>query len=490
MNAARLRIFISSVQNEFKKERQDVKAFLLGDAFLRHFVSEVFLFEDIPAKDQHVDEIYLDEVEKSDLYIGIFGYEYGSKDENGISPTEYEFDHATKCKRTRLIYVWGSEETKRSLEMKNLIRKASDELVRRRVENMSALTSEVYASIIDYLNNLGMLRLPPFDAAICSHADLSQVSKNRVDWFVETARKERGFPLKTSIQVKSLLIHLNLIENDKPLNAAIILFGKNPQHFYRTAETKCIHCHGTEYLRPFASQQIYKSDIFEQVDQARDFVLSKISRSVGTRTMSAAAPVRYELPPDAVGEAIVNAIAHRDYYSNGSVEVRLFADRLEIWNPGLLPRNITPDTLRKDHSSVPNNPLIAESMYLTRYIEKTGSGTQMMIKVCIEANLPEPDFEEREGFFVVTLWRDWLTRDVLTRIDLIDRQRKAIEYLKCNSRISNSEYQKNMEVSKATATRDLEHLQKLKIIKKVGTTGKGTFYVIQKKGLIKDSNGS
>ena len=86
-------------------------------------------------------------------------------------------------------------------------------------------------------------------------------------------------------------------------------------------------------LRLFASQQIYTGDLFEQVDQARDFVLEKINRAVGTRANSITAPAIYELPPDAVGEAIVNAIAHRDYHSNASVEIRLFADRLEVWSP-------------------------------------------------------------------------------------------------------------------------------------------------------------
>lgn len=142
-----------------------------------------------------------------------------------------------------------------------------------------------------------------------------------------------------------------------------MLFGSNPQRYHRTAETKCVHCHDTEYRRPFASQQIYSGDLFEQADQARDFVLAKINRAVGTRATSITAPATYELPPDAIGEAIVNAIAHRDYHSNASVEVRLFADRLEVWNPGTLPGTLTLDDLREAHPSVPNNPLIAESLY-------------------------------------------------------------------------------------------------------------------------------
>ena len=88
---------------------------------------------------------------------------------------------------------------------------------------------------------------------------------------------------------------------------------------------------------PLASQQIYSGDLFEQADQARDFVLAKINRAVGTRATSITAPATYELPPDAVGEAIVNAIAHRDYNSHASVEVRPLLRPLEVWTPGHCP---------------------------------------------------------------------------------------------------------------------------------------------------------
>lgn len=138
-----------------------------------------------------------------------------------------------------------------------------------------------------------------------------------------------------------------------------------------------------------------------------------------------------------MGEAIVNAIAHRDYHSNASIEVRLFADRLEVWNPGTLPGTLTLDDLRDSHPSVPNNPLIAESLYLTRYIEKVGSGTQRMIELCREANLPEPDFGLRAGSFVVTLWRDWLTDEVVAQLSLNDRQRQSVLIAKTSGRLGN-----------------------------------------------------
>lgn len=481
MPATRLKIFISSVQKEFEQVRRDLKAFLLGDAVLQRFVAEVFLFEELPAKDRRADEVYIREVGRCDIYLGIFGYEYGFEDQNGVSPTEHEYDHATQHGKTRLVYVWGSDDKKRAPKMRQLISKASGQLIRRRVDDVSALTAEVYASLVDHLDAIGALRVPPFDTSACDGATLANLSRKRIDWFLQTARRERGFPLKSNTTTQALLTHLNLLDRRKPTNAAMILFGANPQRFHRTAETKCIHCHGTEYRRPFASLQVYGGDLFEQADQARDFVLGKINRAIGTRTTSITAPATYELPPDAVAEAIVNAIAHRDYHSNASVEVRLFANRLEVWNPGRLPGTLALDDLRRAHPSVPNNPLVAESLYLTRYIERVGSGTQTMIDLCRQSGLPEPDFEQRAGSFVITLWRDWLTDDVLTQYNLNARQQQAVEYLKANREITNRQYQDLTGAISQTALRDLRSLIELGLVDKVGKTGRGAYYRLRKK---------
>ena len=302
--------------------------------------------------------------------------------------------------------------------MRALIAKASAQVVRRRVENASALTTEVYASLVDLLDRRGALRVPPFDTSGCDRATLADLSRKRIDWFLATARSEREFPLQQRTSTRALLTHLNLQGGDRPTNAAILLFGKDPQRFHRSAETKCVRCHGTRYERPFAAQHNYGGDLFAQADQATDFVLGKIDRSIGERSESPIAPRRYEVPPDAIAEAIVNAIVHRDYHSNASVEVRLFADRLEVWNPGALPGTLTLEDLHADHASIPQNPLLAESLYLTGYIEKLGSGTQKILALCKSAGLPEPSFEQRSGSFVLTLWRDWLTPATIDRLAL------------------------------------------------------------------------
>ncbi len=241
-----------------------------------------------------------------------------------------------------------------------------------------------------------------------------------------------------------------------------------------------MHFHGTEVRKPIPSYQIYKGNLFDLVDQAVDFVMSKITRAVGTRAKSAQAPVTYELPKEAVAEAVVNAVGHRDYASNASVQVMLFSDRLEVWNPGQLPPSLTPELLRRPHASIPHNPMVAEPLFLARYIEKAGSGTLDMIDLCRKAGLPQPEFRQDGGQFVQTLWRDWLTREVLAAVNLNDRQRRAVEFVKQHGRITNKEYQDLAKVAERTALRDLGELVGKGFLAQAGS-GRGAHYVPQTK---------
>jgi len=90
--------------------------------------------------------------------------------------------------------------------------------------------------------------------------------------------------------------------------------------------------------------------------------------------------------------------------ANGNVQVMLFADRIELRNPGRLPTPLTLEKLREAHSSVPGSPLLAESPHLTEYIERRGTGTLDMIRRCVEAGLPEPELAVTDGF-VTTIRR-------------------------------------------------------------------------------------
>ena len=482
MISKRFWIFISSVQKELAAERDAVKDYLLTDPLLKRYVADVYLIEDTPAQDQRAETAYINEVDRSDIYLGIFGNEYGNKDDEGLSPTEREFNRATATGKYRLIFVKGQSDKDRKPEMIRLIRKASNQLVRKRFTDIQDLKSLIYASMIDFLDQRGMLRVTPFDATPCDGASLRSISQEKVTWFIKLARVKRGFPLNKTATLKEVLQHLNLLEKGHPTNSAILLFSNNPQHYLPNSEIKCCHFHTTDVRKPIPSYQIFKGDIFDQADQAVDFILSKLTRTIGTRAQKTQAPVEYEIPREAIAEAVINAIAHRDYTDNSTVQVMSFVDRVEVWNPGQLPQGLTPDLLRKPHPSIPHNPLIAEPLYLAHYIEKIGTGTLDMIARCRKVGLPEPDFEQRGNQFVVTLWRTWITDEILKQANINERQKKAILFVKTNGRITNRDYQKLTGAIKKTATRDLEVLVKKGLLKQIGKTGRGVYYIFSKMG--------
>lgn len=117
------KIFISSVQKEFKSERSQLRDYIHGDALLRRFF-DVFLFEELPASDRRADNVYLADVRTADIYLGLFGDEYGAEDKEGKSATHREFQEAAKASKSRLIFVKGDDDSHRHKKMRRLIRSA------------------------------------------------------------------------------------------------------------------------------------------------------------------------------------------------------------------------------------------------------------------------------------------------------------------------------------------------------------------------------
>jgi len=222
----------------------------------------------------------------------------------------------------------------------------------------------------------------------------------------------------------------------------------------------------------------YEGTLVEVIDEAVEFVLGKLDRRVGTHAESTQAPVTFDIPRSVILEAVVNAVAHRNYGHNGFVQVIVFADRVEVWNPGELPPGLTPDLLRQPHGPIPRNPLIAEPLFRIKYAEKVGTGTTDMISDCRAAGLPEPDFEQRGPHFVVTLWRDWLTDEVIAELGLTERQKITIGYMKTHGRISSRDYQDLVGVSRQTASRDLNELVRKGIISRHGAK-RGVYYILK-----------
>ena len=373
--AQEIKVFISSVQREFAEERRLLCDYIRTDALLGKFFVP-FIFEDMPASEVSAQKAYLTQAAGCHIYLGIFGTQYGYEDAEGISPTEREYDTATAHFAHRLTYTLLTNEPRHPKEQA-FISKVEQDVVRRGFATYEELRTAVYTSLIDYLVQKEIIRRVPFDAAAHPTATYDDIDTERVRTFVNKAKEKRNFPLTFADGMEKIFTGI---------------------HVFRTSEVRCAQFYGTKVEKPIRNYQVFTGSLFEMIDKAVGFVMSRIDARVGTRDHSVDAPVDYELPESAVAEAIANAVAHRDYASNASVQVMLFRDRVEIWNPGRLPDGFTVQKLREVHSSEPTNPVIAHPLFLAGYIEHLGTGTTDMITACKQYGLLEPEFRQAEDF--------------------------------------------------------------------------------------------
>ena len=219
------------------------------------------------------------------------------------------------------------------------------------------------------------------------------------------------------------------------------------------------------------------------IDQIED-VMDFIRKNTNVRFVMTGKPAReetWDYPLEALREAVVNAVGHRDYADNADIQLKIYDDRLTIWNPGGLPAGMTIEELyNPNHSSKPRNKLIAQIFYDVELIEMYGSGIQRIIDACNKSGLPTPVFEERFGGFLVVFNKDIYTEEYLKGLGLNERQIKAVMYVKGERSINLSSFRRIVpDVSAKTLYRDLQDLVSKGILREFGEK-KGRKYELAK----------
>ena len=473
-----MRIFISSVQDEFAEIRRQLKEWLLRDPFVSRFVDEVFLFEDVPSQGRAPTALYLNEVRKSDVLISILGAQYYGKTsvKRGVSATEQEFAAAQEAGVECWAYL--AEVPKRDRKEVEFISRVGRSVTWAEFGGFPELRDAVFGSFIDYLDKKKLLATEDFDVMVCSGVSMKDISPDRVKWNIEQLHEhsKKSIPLKAS--PGKLLTHLGMIKGGRLTNAALLLFGKNPQSVYYQATLKCAWVEGVRYARPFLDSEKYEGDLFALRDHGRNFVLSRIAQSRGIRANRPDAPMAFDIPYEAIDEAILNALMHRNWRSSASIEIRLFADRLEIWSPGHLPSDLTIPDLYQDHDSHPVNKEILKAFDKIGIVESLGTGIERIVSTCRSAGLPQPVFEHRGSAFVVTILKDVWTENALRSLGVSERQMVAVAELKVRGLIKTSEYAALVQVADKTAKRDLIDLEKKGVIVLKGTN-KNAIYTLK-----------
>jgi len=234
----------------------------------------------------------------------------------------------------------------------------------------------------------GLIR---FDETPCGRFSLSEDLTDEV-W--------KHFRLRAKIPADmdalTALSNLHLIRDNHMTHAGAWLLAKDIRKFTISADVACALFLGTDKVR-ILDRRGFSSDIYSMIDEVVAYILSKINVEYIIKHVKR--EERPELPEEALREAVVNALAHRDYRSTANVQVYIFKDRVEIVSPGGLPAGMTEADLGV--KSIPRNPLLFGILHRMEAVEHIGSGIRRIRGLCREYGIAEPRIEVSEHWFSV-----------------------------------------------------------------------------------------
>ena len=322
-----------------------------------------------------------------------------------------------------------------------------------------------------------LLKGTNWDGLINKDASFDEIDGETTRLFIRKARSTGRLTIfEENTDIKTIFEHLKLSVRGKPNNASIILFGKDPQKYFINAVLRIVRLKNQTTI---VGDRLITGNLFKQVVQGEEAIKNFINVRYEIKKLEREEVWEYPLP--AIREALINSLIHRDYFKfNVQTQIKIFDDYIWFYNIGGLPEGITLEELKKPHSSVPRNPLIVHIFYLAGLIEEVGSGIGRIIDSLKLQGLPEPEFKEEMGGFSVRFYKDIYTEENLRKMGLNERQIKAVMYVKQRGKITNKDYQELNTVKERMATIELAKLVEKGILRKSGTTGKGTFYTISK----------
>jgi len=311
-----------------------------------------------------------------------------------------------------------------------------------------------------------------WDSVPVPNVSISDLDNDTFDFFRKRAFKSNRIEEEALTDSNEHLIeNLQLKENDYLKRAGVLLFHPKPENFVTGAYIKIGFFKSDSELM---YQDEIHGNLFHQIEKTIDLLFTKYIKA----TISYEGIHRiemYDYPKEAIREALLNAISHKDYSSGFPIQISVYKDKLIIWNEGQLPENWTTEKLTRKHSSKPYNPDIANAFFRSGYIESWGRGTIKIIEKCVEVGLPSPLYHYDGSDFSVEFRKDIYHKEYLQTLNLNERQIKAILYVKENGKITNSGYQKINDIGKTTATEELSKLVEKGFYKLTGK-GRGAKY--------------
>jgi ATP-dependent DNA helicase RecG len=208
-------------------------------------------------------------------------------------------------------------------------------------------------------------------------------------------------------EIVDILNGFELLKNGKPKNAAVVIFAKKMDGDFSQCMLKMARFKGVSKLDDFIDNQQVYGHVSKLWAASSDFMEKHLNIASYFPEDSFVRVDKFTVPVLAAREAMINAICHRLYQNNSSISLAVFDDKMEIWNSGFLPRELTLENLKEKHQSYPRNKLIAKTLFKVGLIETWGNGTLKMINECREHGIADPIFEEySSGFSVQFIFKE------------------------------------------------------------------------------------
>lgn len=304
-----------------------------------------------------------------------------------------------------------------------------------------------------------------WDAVVCEGATLDSLDPKAVQFFVMEAIRAGRMPESAlSNDMTTVLDNLNLRDNEGKLrNAAVLLFGKNPSRFFPLSDLRIGRFVNTEDNLIF--HDIIEGDLIRMGNNVVDMLKSKYLIS----NVSFEGMKRYEkleIPEEPFREIIYNAIIHK-LYPGAHIQMKVYNDKITLWNDGKLPSDMSIEDLFLPHSSKPRNPLIAMAFYKAGFIDNWGRGIAKIVEGFEKNGLPVPVFEQSCGGMLVTINRvvngENVQKDVQKDVqkELTDRQLLIFNLVKSTPSITLTEMSKKIGVSVKTLQRDFDDMESI-----------------------------
>lgn len=320
-----------------------------------------------------------------------------------------------------------------------------------------------------------------YEAEAVPDASLADLDETVLEEYFEGWKKRQSGAKQRSLE--ELLIEMGFLTVDRlPTIAGLLLFGSNPQSHIPHSGLTLVFYEGTDLYRNDGPAGYRKRE--EKLGPLPRIIKEtwedlKAYANLGAVVTGLQRQEKWLYPPTAMREALVNAVAHRDYRLHGrGIEVKAFSDRLEISSPGCLPGFITVDNIIDEHFS--RNPRIVSGLFQWGYIEELGQGVDVMIAEMINAGHPPPEFHDTPHSFKV-VFRNIVERTPQAgpRLNMNERQAKALTFVQRHGRITSRDYQELCsDVTAETLRLDLVDLVERGVLLKVGAK-RGTYYILR-----------